>query len=230
MGEPLVGYLRVSTAGQGASGLGIDAQMAAVESYARQTGGNLLRCFIEVESGKRSDRPELNKALAHARRSKARLVVAKLDRLSRNSAFLMTLMDKQVPFTAVDNPHANELTIGILAVVAQAEAKAISVRTKAALQAYKARGGQLGGARSECRNLSDEARQRGNQRSAEANRQAALEAMADLVPMMMQMRDEGLSLQAVADKLNADGHTTRRGKKWAAVQVARVLERSTVAK
>ncbi len=221
-----IGYQRVSTKGQGESGLGLEGQAAAIAAYAKQTGGRVITTYTEVESGKRSDRPELARALAHARRSKAVLCVAKLDRLSRNSAFLMTLMDKKVPFVACDNPHANELTIGILAVVAQAEAKAISDRTKAALDAYRARGGLLGGQLEQCRNLTEEARQRGNERSAEANRKAALDAVADLLPLITGMRVEGQPLQAIADRLNADGHTTRRGRPWNPVQVSRVIDRA----
>lgn len=230
MAEVFIGYMRVSTKAQGDSGLGLEGQLAAIEGHARQTGGKVIFLYTEVESGKRSDRPQLQKALSHARRSKATLIVAKLDRLSRNSAFLMTLMDKKVPFVCCDNPHANELTIGILAVIAQAERKAISDRTKAALTAYKARGGLLGGARVECRNLSDEARAKGIRMAGEASSKAADEAYSDLVPTLATMRAEGLTLRAIADRLNAEGQTTRRGCPWNAVQVARVLERATVTK
>src|SRR5262245_4791157 len=117
----IIGYLRVSTKGQGESGLGIEGQRAAIEAYARQTGATLVMAYVEVESGKRTDRPELARALAHARRIKATLVVAKLDRLARNVAFLSALMESKVPFVACDNPHANRLTLHILAAVAEAE-------------------------------------------------------------------------------------------------------------
>src|SRR5437763_4351039 len=169
----IIGYLRVSTKGQGESGLGLDAQRAAVESYARQIGATLTTCYVEVESGKLADRPELAKALAHARRSKATLVVAKLDRLARNVAFLSALMDSKVPFVACDNPHANRLTLHILAAVAEAEAKAISDRTKAALAAYKARGGKLGGQLPQCRNLTPDAMAKGRENSVKARGLAA---------------------------------------------------------
>jgi DNA invertase Pin-like site-specific DNA recombinase len=226
MAGTIIGYLRVSTKGQGESGLGIEAQRAAVESYAKSIGAALVMAYVEVESGKRSDRPELAKALAHARRSKATLVVAKLDRLARNVAFLSALMESKVPFVACDNPHANRLTLHILAAVAEAEALAISQRTKAALAAYRARGGKLGAELPQCRNLTKQARLKGAQRAAEAKRKAADEAYADLCPMVAELRAGGLALQAIADKLNADGHTTRRGKRWNAVQVSRVLERA----
>src|SRR5713226_878741 len=188
MAALVIGYLRVSTKGQGESGLGIEAQKAAVETYAKQNGATLIVCFTEVESGKRADRPELEKALAHARRSKATLVVAKLDRLARNVAFLSALMDSKVPFVACDNPHANRLTLHILAAVAEAEAVAISQRTKAALAAYKARGGKLGAELPQCRNLTQEARQKGAQRAGQAVAKAAAEAYADLLPTIHELR------------------------------------------
>src|SRR4051812_22591418 len=143
----LVAYYRVSTKGQGESGLGLEGQTAAVAAFARGRGAEIVRTFQEVETGKRSDRPELIKALAHARRTRATLVIAKLDRLARNVAFPANLMDSGVDFVACDNPHANRLTIHILAAVAENEARMISERTKAALAAYKARGGVLGAAR-----------------------------------------------------------------------------------
>jgi DNA invertase Pin-like site-specific DNA recombinase len=226
MATAVIGYLRVSTKGQGESGLGLEAQRTAVESYAQQTGAKVVSWYTEVESGKLADRPDLARALAHARRSKATLCVAKLDRLARNVAFLSALMDSSVPFVACDNPHANRLTLHILAAVAEAEAKAISDRTKAALAAYKARGGKLGGELPQCRNLTPEAVARGRERAAEARAKAAAEAYADLLPILTELRGKGLSLQAIADELNAQGHTTRRGKPWNPVQVYRVLERA----
>lgn len=183
-------------------------------------------CYVEVESGKLADRPELARALAHARRGKATLVVAKLDRLARNVAFLSALMDSTVPFVACDNPHANRLTLHILAAVAEAEALAISQRTKAALAAYKARGGKLGADLPQCRNLTQEARAKGAHRAGEAVARIAKEAYADLLPTIKSMRSDGKPLQAIAGALNAQGHTTRRGRPWNPVQVARVLERA----
>jgi DNA invertase Pin-like site-specific DNA recombinase len=222
----IVGYLRVSTKGQGESGLGIEAQKAAVEAYAKQIGAVVVGWYTEVESGKLAARPKLAQALAHARRSKATLVVAKLDRLARNVAFLSALMESKVPFVACDNPHANRLTLHILAAVAEAEALAISQRTKAALTAYKARGGKLGAELPQCRNLTQEARMKGAHNSASAHTKAAAEAYADLAPVLAELRGKGLTLQAIADELNGQGHTTRRGRPWNAVQVGRVLERA----
>src|SRR5258705_8901711 len=138
-----VAYFRVSTDKQGKSGLGLEAQREAVNSYLDGGRWSLVQEFVEVESGKRNDRPELTAALAACKRHKARLVIAKLDRLSRNLAFIATLMDSGVEFIAVDNPHANKLTVHILAAVAQHEREMISERTTAALQAAKARGVRL---------------------------------------------------------------------------------------
>ena len=139
-----VAYFRVSTDKQGKSGLGLDAQRKAVEDYLNGGTWSLIGEFTEVESGKRNQRPELVKALAACKRQKAKLVIAKLDRLSRNLAFIATLMDSGVEFIAVDNPHANKLTVHILAAVAQHEREVIAQRTKDALQAAKARGVVLG--------------------------------------------------------------------------------------
>ena len=139
-----VSYYRVSTDKQGKSGLGLDAQRRAVQQYLNGGTWSLIGEFTEIESGKRNERPELAKALAACKRQKAKLVIAKLDRLSRNLAFIATLMDSGVEFIAVDNPHANKLTIHILAAVAQHEREMIAQRTKDALQAAKARGVVLG--------------------------------------------------------------------------------------
>ena len=226
----IIAYYRVSTKQQGDSGLGLEAQKAAVEAYAKNAGAKILASYREVETGKRADRPELIKALAHARRSKATLVVAKLDRLARNVAFLSALMRSGADFVCCDNPHANKLTIHILAAVAEDEAERISARTKAALQAAKARGARLGSARPghwkgrEAMRLTGLAR--GREIAAKVVSQAAREAYADLAPMMKEWRAEGLTLDGIAGKLNADGHTTRRGKQWNAVQVRRVLTRA----
>jgi DNA invertase Pin-like site-specific DNA recombinase len=225
----IVGYMRVSTKGQGESGLGLEAQQAAIEGYARLHAAKIAALYVEVESGKLADRPELAKALAHAKRGKATLVVAKLDRLARNVEFLARVLNAGTEFIACDNPAANRLTLHILAAVAEAEAKSISERTKAALAAYKARGGKLGGQLPQCRNLTPEAIAKGRERSATARAKAASEAYADLAPAMKQWRAEGLTLDGIAEKLNADGHTTRRGKPWNPVQVLRVLQRAEAA-
>src|SRR6478672_514371 len=142
-----VAYYRVSTDRQGKSGLGLDAQREAVTSYLNGGSWQLVQELTEVESGKHADRPQLAAALAACKKHKAKLVIAKLDRLSRNLAFIATLMDSGVEFVAVDNPHANKLTVHILAAVAQREREAIAQRTRDALQAAKARGKRLGNPR-----------------------------------------------------------------------------------
>jgi DNA invertase Pin-like site-specific DNA recombinase len=226
----IIAYYRVSTKQQGNSGLGLEAQKAAVEAYAQQTGARIVASYSEVESGKLAERPQLAKALAHAKRSKATLVVAKLDRLARNVAFLSTLMRSNVDFMACDNPHANKLTIHILAAVAEDEAERISARTKAALAAAKARGVKLGSNRSGHWQGREDARLNGLARgrvvAAKVVSEAAVEAYADLRPAMVDMRANGMTLTAIAEKLSAEGQTTRRGKPWNPVQVARVLERA----
>ena len=223
MGQKLVAYYRVSTAKQGASGLGLEGQEAAVREYARASGGNVLRAYVEVETGKRADRPELARALADCKRSKAVLVIAKLDRLARNVHFLSGLMEAGVEFVCCDMPSANRLTLHIMAAVAEDEAKRISERTKAALAAYKARGGVLGAARLGAYRLTGGANPKAARRAGEDARKRAVDAYADLTPAIASMRAEGLSLRVIAGRLNADGHTTRWGKAWNQVQVRRVL-------
>ncbi len=140
----LVAYERVSTARQGRSGLGLAAQRKAIDDFAEARGAAVLARFTEVESGRKDERPELAKALNLARLTGATLVIAKLDRLSRNAAFLLTLRDSGSRFLACDMPEANDLTVGIMALVAQQEREAISRRTREALAAAKARGVKLG--------------------------------------------------------------------------------------
>ena len=225
-----IAYYRVSTKKQGDSGLGLEAQKAALESFVKVNQATLVAEYREVESGKHDNRPELAKALAHAKRSKAKLIVAKMDRLSRNATFLSQLLDSGVSFAAVDNPHANELTVRILAAVAQEERRAISDRTKAALGAAKARGVLLGSARKghwagrEDRRLAGLVK--GRRVAKAAVKQAAREAYIDLVPIMTDLQQQGLTLRAIAERLNDMGHTTRRGKCWNASQVMRVIDRS----
>lgn len=221
-----ISYIRVSTKKQGYSGLGLEAQIAAVTNYVNGHG-KLLATYTEVESGKKADRPELAKALAHARRSKAILVVAKMDRLSRNVAFLSALMESTVEFVAVDNPHATRVTVHILAAIAENEAKAISNRTKEALQAAKARGTLLGSHRPGHWEGREHLRQAGIRKASKAaalvNRETRIGIYSDLVPLIKDLRNQGITLQAIAAKLNELGHATRRGKAWNHVQVLRLL-------
>ena len=226
----IISYIRVSTKSQGDSGLGLEAQQTAVRAYADQRRARVLGEYREVVTGKRKDRPELHKALAHCRRSKATLVVAKLDRLARNVAFTSALMDSGVDFICCDNPSANRLTIHILAAVAEHEAEAISQRTKAALQAAKARGVKLGSARpghwQGREHLRVAATRKAAMAAGEAHSKRADEAYSDLYPIVGTLRARGLTLRRIADNLNAMGHTTRRDRPFGPTQVRRVLERA----
>jgi DNA invertase Pin-like site-specific DNA recombinase len=219
----LVAYFRVSTEGQGRSGLGLEGQRAAVLAYARQARAEVLAEFTDVETGKRNDRPELLRALALAKRTKSVLVIAKLDRLSRNLAFLANLMESGVEFVCCDMPNANRLTLHVMAAFAEEEARRIGERTRAALAAYKARGGVLGAARPECRNLTADARARGARAAAGVRREARDETYAEVIGRARELVRGGLSLRAVAAALNAEGLTTATGRGWSHVQVGRLL-------
>jgi DNA invertase Pin-like site-specific DNA recombinase len=224
--KKLIAYIRVSTRKQERSGLGLEAQMASVEQYAQSVGGVIVKVYIETETGKIADRPELQKALAHAKCIGATLVVAKLDRLARNVEFTAALMNSGADFVACDNPTANRLTIHILAAVAEDEARRISERTRAALQAYKRRGGLLGASLPQCRNLDQGAREKGAAAAGRAVHQLASAAYLHILPLVEQLRSEGNTLEVIASKLNSQGYSTRRGKSWNPTQVMRVLERA----
>ena len=216
-----IAYYRVSTQRQGLSGLGLDAQKKAVREHLGNNGWPPIKEFTEVESGAKNDRPQLLKALKACRVHQAQLVIAKLDRLARNAAFLINLQDSEVEFLCCDNPTANRLTIGILALVAEEEAKAISTRTKAALAAAKARGVKLGV--SGPSNLKN--RHLGTQRGSATNRRKATERAQDLSEELQPLVGIGASLRTMADHLNCCNIRTARGGKWTAVQVKRVLDR-----
>jgi DNA invertase Pin-like site-specific DNA recombinase len=219
----IVAYERVSTARQGASGLGIAAQRQAIEAFAEQRGATIIACFTEVESGRNPDRPELGQALHLAKVTGATLVIAKLDRLSRNAAFLLTLRDSGVRFSAVDLPEANDLTVGIMALVAQQERAAISLRTKVALAVAKARGVRLGNPNGAA--ALRRAGKGGAPLRAAIARNADRHAQ-DLAPVIEDIRMSGLtSLRAIAGELNARGMLTRRGGRWHVSTVMNLLDR-----
>jgi DNA invertase Pin-like site-specific DNA recombinase len=226
-----VAYLRVSTRVQQQSGLGLDAQRSAVQQHVAAMGGEVVREYVEVESGKIADRQELKAAIAFARRCRATLLVAKLDRLSRNVVFLATLMESGVEFRACDNPHATPFTIHILAAVAQYEREMISKRTKEALAAAKQRGVALGSSRPGHWEEREERRRvgavRGAARAAEAHRAAAGGAYEDVLPMIQELREQGMGINAIARKLNEEGVPSRRGRKWYGTTVKLVLSRAT---
>lgn len=221
----VVSYIRVSTQRQGASGLGLEGQRAAVEAFCRENGCNLLAEYREVESGCKSDRPILRQALSRARTAKAALLIAKLDRLARNVAFIANLMEAGVEFRACDLPQANRLTVHIMAAVGEAEARAISERTKAALAAYKARGGRLGASNPSCRSLTHALRVKGAVASGRRNAALAREANAEATAIARDLRCQGTALRAMAAELDARGIPTRTGKPWSHVQVLRLLRR-----
>lgn len=210
-GRAFVTYHRVSTARQGQSGLGLEAQRVAVTQFVAQRDGVVLMEFVEVESGKRSDRPELAKALAEARRRKATLCIAKLDRLARNVAFIAGLMDAGVPFVATDMPNADRFMLHIFAAMAEEEARRISQRTKAALAAAKARGTVLGT----------------HSAVLAADNIAEARAFARTVaPAVRSVQAAGFtSLRSMADEMNRRAVPTANGGRWHALTVRRVLER-----
>lgn len=211
-----VAYYRVSTKRQGDSGLGLDAQRQAVTDYLNGGQSELLAEYTDVESGADDTRPELARAIEHAKRTKSTLVIAKLDRLSRKVSFVSSLMDSGVRFVAVDNPSANELTINILAAVAQEERRLISHRTRAALAVAKGRGAKLGNPRlSEARPLAQKARADGADKFA-----------SNVIPVIRQLQATGCSsLREIANALNSRGIRTRRGSFWTAAAVNRVIHR-----
>ena len=214
-----VAYYRVSTGRQGKSGLGIEAQRKAVEDYLNGGNWQLVKEFKETESGKKADRPELAKAFQLCRLTGAKLVIAKLDRLSRDVHFLSGLEKAGIEFVAVDNPHATKLTIHILAAVAQHEREMTSERTKAALAAAKRRGVKLGGDRGVVPTNKQRAL------AAAARQEKARARAADLAPVVQELQAVGsVTLRAIAEGLEARGIPAARGGKWSATQVARLLE------
>jgi DNA invertase Pin-like site-specific DNA recombinase len=221
--ERFVAYERVSTARQGASGLGLAAQRAAIDDLAASRSAGVIARFTEVESGKRTDRPELGKALHLARVTGATLLIAKLDRLSRNAAFLLTLRDSGVRFLAADMPEANDLTVGIMALVAEQEREAISRRTREALAAARARGVQLGNPNGAA--ALRRAGQGGAPLRAAVGRNADRHA-EDLRAVVEDIRASGAtSLRAIAEELNLRGILTRRGGRWHVSTVLNLLRR-----
>lgn len=218
-----VAYYRVSTRSQETSGLGLDAQRAACEALVDQRGGRIVEAFTETESGKRDDRPKLGKALQLCRLTGATLLIAKLDRLSRNAAFLLTLRDSGARFIAADMPDACELTVGVLALVAQQERQAISARTKAALQAAKARGRLLGnpnGAAALRR------AQQGNEAALKAIQGEADGFAQRLRETIKDLQTAGITtLGGIESALNDRGILTPRGAEWTRTGVSRLLKR-----
>ncbi len=213
--RPFIAYYRVSTDRQGRSGLGLEAQQQAVADFMTHRGGELVETFTEIESGRKNDRPQIAAALAACRLHRATLVIAKLDRLARNVHFISGLLESEVDFVAVDMPEANKLTIHILAAVAEHEREMISQRTKAALQAAKARGVRLG----------SPTPHNGAEKAAQTNRQRAADYRAQLIPLLRQLQAEGItSLHGLTRALNQRHIPTARGGRWYARTVKNFLE------
>lgn len=213
-----VTYYRVSTAKQGASGLGLAAQKAAVATFLKDAP--IVAEFIEVESGKKNLRPKLTAAIAAAKASSAILVIAKLDRLSRNAGFIFALRDSGVDFVAADMPDANTLTVGIFAVIAQHERETISKRTKDALQAKKAKGGKLGTPD----NLTESVRQQGLQARQRNAREHSGSKQA--TALIVSRKAQNASFNQIAAELNSLGFAARRGGTFNQRQVQRLYERA----
>ena len=215
-----IAYYRVSTAKQGQSGLGLEAQQAAVADYLKSNTGELVTEYTEIQSGKKDNRPELQAALRQCRLTGATLLIAKLDRLSRNVSFLMRLQESTVNVVALDMPEANDLTWGFMAVIAGYESKLISERTKAALKAAKARGVILGNPRlDEVRNTDTT-----NARAAKViNAKHRNAEMLEIINEMRESEVKALSLRDLTKMLNEAGYKTSRGKEWHPTSVSRVL-------
>lgn len=214
--KAFVAYYRVSTDKQGSSGLGLEAQRSAVLDFINGGTANLIAEFTETESGKRNDRPQLAEALKLCRKEKAKLVIAKLDRLARNVHFITGLMESGVDFVAVDMPDANRLTVHILAAVAEHEREMISQRTKAALQAAKARGVILGSPNPK----------KGSDAGVAARKAQANQFAANVVPIIRGIQADGVTSNlGIAKALNAQGIRTARGGKWFDTTVRNVLAR-----
>jgi len=207
-----IAYFRVSTDRQGRSGLGLDAQREAVLRHITTHAGKLIAEFCEIESGKRNDRPQLAAAIAAAKRAKATLIIAKLDRLARNVHFVSGLMESGVDFVAADNPHANKLMVHLLAAFAEHEREQISQRTKDALAAARARGVRLGRHGANC--------------LAPANRAAAIDRARQLAPVLTELKSAGMSARQMAAELTARGVATTSGGRWHAQTILRMIDRA----
>ena len=217
-----ISYIRVSTSKQGINGLGMDAQRKAIETFLNCGNWELIAEYAEVESGKKSDRSELKKALEHCKRTKSTLVIAKLDRLSRSVAFLSNLMESGVEFIAVDMPFANKLTVHIMASMAEHEREMISKRTKDALAAAKARGVRLGNPQG----LPEDATKKGVPISLERRAAKADAYSQSMYPIIKDLMDKGLSLNAIAKRMMEKKELTPRGgSKWTPTTVKQIMKR-----
>lgn len=218
-----VAYYRVSTPRQGQSGLGLEAQKADVEQYVNGANGDIVAEFTDIESGKKANRVELLKAIALCKATGATLIIAKLDRLSRDVEFIFALRNSGVDFKACDLPDFNTLTLGMFAVIAQHEREMISQRTKKALAVKKEKGVKLGspiaGETAKAIHAKGRAQHSANARANENNVKATA--------LIVSMRNAGATWTAIANELNDKGFKTSKGKDFQAVQVQRLFERAT---
>jgi DNA invertase Pin-like site-specific DNA recombinase len=212
-----IAYYRVSTQKQGQSGLGLDAQKAAVAQFTGNCNNCVVGTYTDIESGKNNERPELLKAIAQAKQTGAKLLIAKLDRLSRNAAFILTLKDSGVNFVCCDMPEANALTIGIMAIIAQQEREMISKRTKEALQAKLVRVGEW---RKGVITAETHAKGQKAIKAKAASNQNTLRA----TNYAKTLKEQGLTLQEIADRLNSEGHHSSTGKQYHRTSVNRLLK------
>lgn len=215
-----ISYFRVSTDKQGKSGLGLEAQERSVKQFAAHRGFDIIQSFTEVESGKKNSRPKLKEAVEMCKRENATLLIAKLDRLARNAAFIMNLQDAKVKFIACDMPDANELTVGIMALVAQQEAKAISERTKAGLESAKLRGVKLG--RPKGKKHSEESKAK----MSKAKKAYGRNYNQTAVNIARKMRESGSTFQQIATELNDLDIKTPKGCTFSAKSVHRMLKQT----
>jgi DNA invertase Pin-like site-specific DNA recombinase len=223
----VIAYFHLTTRPRRRSGEGLEAQSSRVAAYAKARGCAIAGRHIELESRKGADDwPALRRALQQAKRSKSALLIAQLGELWKSRVVIALLHGSGVEFECCDIPHATHETVGLLAALAEQEVRRNSERTKAALAAYKTRGGSLGARNPQCRNLSSRARRKGVIAAAEANRRNADGFYVFLGEWIGGQRSKGRTLQAIADALNARGTPTRRGKLWNATQVKRVLSRA----
>lgn len=224
MAARYISYIRVSTQQQGRSGLGLEAQQAAIRAYLQSNGGELEREYRDVESGAHNDRPGLVEALKQCKMKGCTLLIAKLDRLSRNARFLLDLQESGLDFVCCDLPGANKFTIGVMALLAQQEREMISARTMDALAAAKARGVRLGHwSHKVVRDTL--AGRRGSAKGAEAVKAKADAHAEELAKDVRELRAEGLSYAKIADRLNAEHYRTARGGKWYSTTVKNLLAR-----
>ncbi len=228
-----ISYCRVSTQKQGRSGLGLESQQKAIADYLSGGSWELIGEYVEVESGKKNDRPKLNAALKQCSLTGSTLIIAKLDRLARNVAFISRLMESNVEFVAVDFPEANRLTVHILAAVAEHEGRMISERIKAAYQAYKARGGKEYNlehgkkAWGNPDNLTPEHQVKGSGKGNQEKIKKADQFANDVYPAIQSLQEKDQSLRQIAKLFNEQGILTARGKtgSWTPTAVRNILNR-----